>query len=180
MRGKLALGVSLLLVAVASFADTAAGQFAVQITLNNPQNITGNNNICTSATGSGTNSSSVQVRCTTNVYVNLATAKFLPGYRPARDSLLPDFCRNELLGVSSQAARMTCRLDDARRQLADAGDEADDGWKIESRLYAVDTDAAATQTQARLRLQDERGTLTSLRVAHAGGHSGAIEMLVSF
>lgn len=189
MRGKLALGVSLLLAALSSFAGSAAGQFVVQITLSNPHLTAGRSNSCTSATGSGAGSSSVQVTCTTNVFVDIAqvntlgAAKFMPGFRPARDTLLPDYCRNEL-SRANLAAGITCRLDaeveDAQRQFAHGGDEAGDGWKIESRLYAADTNATAAQTQARLRLQDERGTLTALRVAHAGGPSGSVEMLVSF
>ncbi|WP_332778079.1 hypothetical protein [Polaromonas sp.] len=194
MRGKLALGVSLLLAAATSFAGSAAGQFAVQITLNNPSITAGSSNSCTSATGSGVGSSSVQVTCTTNVFVDIAqvntsqantlgAAKFMPSFRPTRDTLLPDYCRNEL-SRANQAAGITCRLDaeleDAQRQFAYGGDEAGDGWKLESRLYAVDTNATAAQTQARLRLQDDRGTLTALRVAHAGGLSGSVEMLVSF
>ena len=175
MTTKTLFGASLLLAAATGFAGGAGGQFEVQITLNG-----NSNNLCTSATGSGAGGASVQVSCTANVFVNIAQGRFLPGFRPSRDTLLPDYCRNELMGRADQAARITCRLDDAQRQLADAGDEADDGWKVERQLYAVDTDAAATQTQARLRPQDHRGTLTALRVAHADGHLGPVEMLVSF
>ncbi len=177
MRAKLVLGVSLLLAAATSFAGSAGGQFDVQITLND-----NSKSICTSATGSGAGGASVQVSCTANVFVNIAQGRFMPGFRPGRDSLLPDYCRNEQMGLASQAARITCRLDDTQRPLAYGDDETDEGWKVESRLYAVDGDATATQaqTQARLRLQDNRGTLTALRVAHADGRLGPVEMLVSF
>lgn len=196
MRGRLALGASLLLMAAASLAGTAAGQFSVQITLTDPRNTTGNDNICTSASGAGTGSTSVQVRCNTDVFVNIApisiapvtnaqvsnpnvlgNARFLPGYRPARDSLLPDYCRHEA-SRADHAARLTCRLGD--RGLATAGDEGDDGWEIESRRYAMGPEAAATETHARLRLQDAFGTLTAVRLAHAGNQSKSVEMLVSF
>ncbi len=196
MRGKLALGASLLLAAAASFAGTAAGQFTVQITLTDPRNTTGNNNVCTSASGAGAGSSSVQVRCNTDVFVNIApvsiapvsiaqvsnpnalgNARFLPGYRPARDSLLPDYCRNEASPVD-HAARLTCRLGD--RGLATAGDEDDDGWEVENRRYAMGPEAAAIETQARLRLQDAWGTLTAVRLAHAGNQPRTAEILVSF
>ena len=186
MRGKLVLGVSLLLAAATSFAGSAGGQLGVQITLNN-----NGSNSCTSATGSGAGSSSVQVQCTTNVFVNIAqvsvqdVGRFMPGLRPARDSLLPDYCRNEQMGIAGQMARITCRLDDARDQLADAGGETDDGWKVAGQLYAVNTNAtdataAHAQNLVRRHLEDDRGTLTALRVAHADGHLGPVEMLISF
>ncbi len=186
MRGKLAIGASLLLAAATSFAGTVAGQFTVQITLTDPRNTTGNDNICTSASGAATGSTSVQVRCNTDVFVNIApvskpsalgNARFLPGYRPARDSLLPDYCRNEA-SRADQAARLTCRLGD--RGLATAGDEGDDGWEVESRRYAMGPEAAAIETQARLRFQDALGTLTAVRLAHASNQPKSVEMLVSF
>lgn len=186
MIRKAASGVVLLLAAAASFAGTAAGQFSVQITLTNPGNTTGNGNACTSASGAGAGASSVQVLCNTNVFVSiapvgnanaLANARFQPGFRPTRDSLLPDYCRNEI-SRGDQAARMACRLDDQR--VATAGDEVDDGWEFESRRYAMGPEAAEIETQARLRFQDVRGTLTAVRLAHAGNQAKSIEMLVSF
>lgn len=183
MIRKAALGVLLMLAAAACLAGAAAGQLSVQITLNVPGNTTGNGNACTSATGSGGSGASVQVTCNSNVFVNIAqvrlgNARFMPGYRPTRDSLLPDYCRNEL-SRNDPGARYTCRLQD-QRQVATAGEESDDGWEIESRRYALDTEAAATEKQARLRLQDDRGTVTALHLAHAGNHAGSVEMLVSF
>ncbi|WP_293603519.1 hypothetical protein [Polaromonas sp. UBA4122] len=182
MSAKLVLGVSLLLAAAASFAGGASGQFAVQITLNNNSN---SNSICTSASGSAAGSSSVQVQCTSNVFVEIApvtpqaAGRFMPGFLPARDSLLPDYCRNEQMGLAGQMARIACGLDDDQGPLAYADDEADEGWKVESQLYAVDTHATQAQT-ALLRLEDKRGTLLALRVAHADGHFGPVEMLISF
>ena len=183
MSNKLILGVSLMLAAASSLAGGASGQFGVQITLNSASG-----NSCTSASDSGTASSSVQVRCTTNVFVEIAartttspstsTSRFMPGYRPARDSLLPDYCRSEL-SRADRAAGLVCRLDD-RRQVAAAGDEGDEGWAFESRLYAVNTEDTPLQTQARSRVEDDHGTLTSIRLASADGRSGPVEMLVSF
>ena len=185
MANKLILGLSLVLAAASSLAGGASGQFGVQITLNSA-----GGNSCTSASDSGAASSLVQVRCTTNVFVEIAprtttspsttpsTGRFMPGYRPARDSLLPDYCRSEL----SRAARVagpTCRLDD-QRQFAAAGDEGDEGWALESQLYAVNSDETPLQTQARSRVEDDHGTLTSIRLASADGRSGPVEMLVSF
>jgi len=130
----------------------------------------------------------VQVRCTTDVFVNieqatsatpLRNARFLPGYSPSRDSLLPDYCRNEV-SRGDEAARLACHLDDQRQLATAGGDETDEGWRIESWRYAMGTAAGATETQARLRLRDDRGTVTALRLARAGNHSGSIEMLVSF
>lgn len=183
MSNKLILGFSLMLAATSSFAGGASGQFGVQITLNSA-----GGNSCTSASDSGAASSSVQVRCTTNVFVDISqrttsststtTSRFMPGYRPARDSLLPDYCRSEL-SRADRVAGLTCRLDD-QRQFAAAGDEGDEGWAFESRLYAVNTGDTALQTQARSRVEDAHGTLTSIRLASADGRSGPVEMLVSF
>lgn len=183
-------GVLLLLAASAGFAGAASGLVSVQITLTDPRNTTGNGNACTSASGAGAGNTSVQVRCNTDVFVNIApvsspvsnsstlgNARFLPGYRPARDSLLPDYCRNEA-SRADRTARLNCRLDDQR--VATAGDEEDDGWEFESRRYAMGPDAAAIETQARLRLQDAVGTLTAVRLAHAGNQPRSVEMLVSF
>lgn len=186
MIRKAAFGILLLLSAAASFAGTAAGQFSVQITLTNPGNTTGNGNACTSASGAGAGAGSVQVLCNTNVFVSIApvgnanalgNARFLPGFRPTRDSLLPDYCRSEM-SRNDPAPRTACRLDDQRQ--ASAGDEADDGWEFESRRYAMGPEAAEIETQARLRFQDVRGTLTAVRLAHAGNQAKSIEMLVSF
>ncbi|MEO7886073.1 MAG: hypothetical protein ABIR76_04980 [Polaromonas sp.] len=171
---RLALGVSLFLTGASCFSGTAGGQFGVQI------NLTGVNNACTSTSGS----SSVQVTCNSNVFVNivqvrtLGDARFMPGYRPTRDSLLPDYCRNEQSRLDP-GARFTCRLDD-QRQVAMAGEEIDDGWEIENRRYALDPEAAEMEKQARIRLQDDRGTVTALHLAYAGKHAGSVEMLVSF
>lgn len=178
MSAKLVLGVSLLLAAATSFAGGASGQFSVQVTLNN--------NSCTSASGSAAGSSSVEVQCSTNVFVAIApvtppeVGRFMPSFLPARDSLLPDYCRNEQMGLAGQMARIACGLDDDQGPLAHAETEADEGWKIESQLYAVDTHGTQAQTLARLRLEDKRGTLTALRVAHADGRFGPVEMLISF
>jgi hypothetical protein len=184
MIRKTAFGALLLLACAASIAGTAAGLVAVQITLTDPRNTTGNSNACTSASAAAAGSTSVQVRCNTDVFVDIAqvgnalgNARFLPGFRPARDSLLPDYCRNEI-SRGDQAARLACRLDDQR--FATAGDEEDDGWEVESRRYAMGPEAAAIETQARLRLQDARGTLTAVRLAHAGNQPRSVEMLVSF
>ncbi|EJL86563.1 hypothetical protein PMI15_01410 [Polaromonas sp. CF318] len=180
---KLALGVSLLSAGVCSFSGTAGGQFGVQIHLNGGDPAT---NACTSATGSGSGGASVQVSCNSNVFVNivqvrnasaLANSRFMPGYRPTRDSLLPDYCRSEA-SRNDPGSRMACRLDDQRQ--ASAGDEADDGWEFESRRYAMGPEATEIEKQARLRFQDVRGTLTAVRLAHAGNQPKSIEMLVSF
>lgn len=184
---KLALGVSLLSASVFCFSGTAGGQFGVQIHLNGGDPA---GNACTSATGSGSGGASVQVSCNSNVFVNIAqvrsvsaqgnslsNSRFMPGYRPTRDSLLPDYCRSEA-SRNDPGPRMACRLDDQRQ--ASAGDEADDGWEFESRRYAMGPEAAEIEKQARLRFQDIRGTLTAVRLAHAGNQPKSIEMLVSF
>lgn len=177
---KTAFGASLTLATAMSLAGPATVQFAVRITLN--ANRSASTEICTGATISGADSSSLQIHCSPGIAVNvsqtggLTPGRFMPGYRPARDSLLPDYCRSEI-SRGDQAARITCRLDD-QRQLS-AGNETDEGWEIESRLYAVNTEDEATQA-ARLRPQEDRGILTALRLASANGRSGPVEMLVSF
>jgi len=178
---KLAFGVSLLLAGTCSFSGTAGGQFGVVINLNGGSPAP---NVCTSATGSGGGGASVQVSCNSNVFVNivqvrsaLENSRFMPGYRPTRDSLLPDYCRSEA-SRNDPGPRAACRLDDQR--VATAGDEVDDGWEFESRRYAMGPEAAEIEKQARLRFQDVKGTLTAVRLAHAGNHSKSIEMLVSF
>ncbi|UUZ65089.1 hypothetical protein LP417_10710 [Polaromonas sp. P1-6] len=180
MRTKFVTGVSLLLAVASSFAGSASGQFVVKVTVKSADNA--NSGICIGTTTSGAGSSSIQVRCSPGIAVSVSQTgvripgRFMPGYRPAQDSLLPDYCRSEI-SRGDQAARITCRLDD-QRQLS-AGNETDEGWEIESRLYAVNTEDAQTQT-ARLRLQEDRGVLTALRLASANGRSGPVEMLVSF
>jgi hypothetical protein len=187
VRRNFAFCISLLLAAAATSAGTAVGQFNVKVTLN-PSSSTSNGNICTSASGSGVSSSSVQVQCTTNVFVNIArvkateTGQFITSFRPARDSLFPDFCRNEQIAFAGQPEPIACRIDDLPGQIADADVEEGGGWSIEGRLYAVNANATSGQAQtlARLKLGNNQGTLTALRVDHADGRSGAVEMLVSF
>lgn len=175
MNAKIALGLALLSLAANSLAGDVSGQFSVQITLN------GASTRCTSSTASG---SSVQVTCPATVFVNIAqvsavsSMRFLPGFQPARDSLLPDYCRSEM-ARGDQVSRLACRLDDQRARTA-AAETDNDGWTIERRLYAVNTDGEVQETLARLRLQDDRGTLTGIRLASANGRSGPVEMLVSF
>src|SRR2546426_3251641 len=121
MREKLffsLFGVALLLAATPSSAGGAAGQFGVQITLN------GGANSCTSASSSGTASSSVQVQCNANVFVSIAPVvnpqsnlRFVLGFRPGRDSLLPDYCRSEQTGLAGQMARVVCGIGDSGDQL---------------------------------------------------------------
>lgn len=171
---RLVLGVSLLLLAASSFAGSASGQFSVQITLNNPRDTTGSN-VCVSATGTGANNGSVQVRCSNDVFVDIAQVRYMPTFRPNRDTLLPDFCRNEQTGMSQRlTTRTVCRLDDDQR-FSGSGEDGE-GWQLGDSLFAMDSEAEAKQQQARL--HDDRGTLTSLRIA--SGSAGLVEMLVSF
>lgn len=172
---KLLTGASILLAASGSFGGSANGQFTVKVTLPRADSTS-----CTSSTAAST---SVSVLCQTNVFVRITQVnaqeigRFMPGFQPARDSLLPDFCRGEISRFN-RTASVTCRLDDQRS--LSASHEADEGWEVESQLYAVNTDDEAAPTQARLRLQDERGILTALRIASVDGRSVPVEMLVSF
>lgn len=171
---------ALLLGTGSSLADSARGSFLVKVSLNRAAAAGGG---CTSTTASAVGGSTLQVSCAPGIAVNVTQAalpaigRFMPGFRPSRDSLLPDYCRSEI-SRGDQAARVTCRLDDQRPLSASA--DTDDGWAVESRLFAVTPDGDAQQTLARLRLKDDEGVLTGIRMASADGHAGPVEMLVSF
>lgn len=200
MRFNLAFGTFLALAAATCLAGTTGGQIGVQITLNGGG--TGNaasganssSGFCTSSSGATAGSTSVQVECSANVYVNIVPVKvtaavklpaigeFITTYRLTRDSALSDDCRRELTGISGQAIRRMCGLDTSRGQSDDSVAEADEGWNLEGRLYATDmhTGSAQAQTLARLKLKNSQGTLTALRVDRTNNRFETVEMLVSF
>lgn len=175
MRAQLALGLALLLAATSAMPGSASGAFSVAIRLNAP---TGGavGDVCVSGTGVSTQGSSVQVRCSDDVFVDITQGRFMPSFQPSRDTLLPDFCRSEQAGVSHRLMhRAACRLDEDERQ-AGLPDEESDGWQIGDSLFAMDPEAQEQLAQVRSR--DDRGTLTALLIAN--GSAGMVEMLVSF
>jgi hypothetical protein len=182
---KLLACASMLLVASGSFGGSASGQFTVKVALASADGTS-----CTSSVQANT---SVSVVCQSDVFVRItpvtpvaqvappvsprAIGRFMPGFQPGRDTLLPDFCRGEI-SRADQAASMSCRLDDSRGLRASR--EAGEGWEVEQQLYAVNTGDETGPTQARQHRQDERGILTALRITSVNGRSAPAEMLVSF
>jgi hypothetical protein len=171
MPKQLALGVALLTAAIAGFAGSASEQFAVQITLNGAGS---NNGSCTGRTSSV----SLQVSCTTNVISGVVPGSFMPGFRPARDALLPEYCRNEL-ARDNQMARVTCRLSESGL-LANGTDPDGEGWQIEDRLYTTNEADTPAEQQACLRDFVPRDALTALNLSRAKERPQWPEMLVSF
>lgn len=172
MRSKLVLGASLLLAAASCLAGSAGAPFEVKVTLNS-----NSNGSCTSMTGSAIGSASVQVRCTANVFVNIAQAgSIMPaGFSPAqatrlsaRDAQLPANTETQAMSSVSVSAG------DANTQLS-----ANTETQASNRTANL---ATLAQTVAR-RLEDNRGTRMALHVAvaSAGDRFGPpVEMLVSF
>lgn len=98
MRGKFLLGLSLLVAAAYALAGGASEQFSVNITLNTGP---GSAASCVSASTSGLSSASVQVRCSSNVFVAIGpataarTLQLASAFQTSRNSLLQDFCPDE-------------------------------------------------------------------------------------
>ena len=98
MRGKFFLGMSLLVAAAYALAGGASEQFSVNITLNTGP---GNATSCVSASTSGLSSASVQVRCSSNVFVAIApataarTLQLASSFQTSKDSLPPELCPDE-------------------------------------------------------------------------------------
>ena len=192
MRLRFALSILFVISAAPALAGTAAGQFDVKITLNGAAGgavgAGAVNSSCTSSSGSGISSASVQVQCTQNVFttitrVNPAQApSFITSFRLARGLELPDYCRNEQLGLAEQAARIDCRIDELPSRMADYQLEDGGGWNLEGRLYALEGNGAAAhaQTLNRLQLKNAQGTLTALDVDRNKNQFETVEMLVSF
>ncbi|AEG94599.1 hypothetical protein [Ramlibacter tataouinensis] len=180
MLGRSVAAIILGLAASAAAAGSAGAQFGVMITLSRPG---AGSNVCVSGTAASGGGTSVQVRCDGNVFVDISpvqparTPEFMPAFRPARDTLLPDYCRTEQAGVSRQLApSINCRLDD---QAFSVGEAEQDGWRFGDQLFATN-DEGVDQHLARMRRRDDRGTLTALRIIGAEQGRRAVELLVSF
>jgi hypothetical protein len=188
MRAHFLLATGLLAGIASCQAGTATGQFNVQVNLNGASS-----NICTSTSGAAIGGTAVEVQCNSNVYVAIAQVKavsttpasqkgrFATSFRPIRDTPLPDNCRTEATGATGLAARASCGLNSYRAQADDSVAETDQGWTVEGRVYAVESnDTPLGQTLARLRLRNSEGTLTALRLAPGNSRLETVEMLVSF
>ena len=185
MRSKLtsalvnAAGLSLWMAMGSVSAGTASSVFAVQVTLSSASS-------CTSASSTGAASSSVQVQCNSNIFVRIdplngfGDGRFVTGFSPVRDTLLPDNCRNERGGLAGQPAGQACGTgsDDASAVQGDLDDNG--GWGMEGRLYSINADAASRPVRARLRLRNSEGTVTALRVDRTASQHDTVELLVSF
>ena len=168
MVKKLIPGILCMLTAVAGHAGTSAGQIGVQITLTGAPATAVS---CTSKSGAAIGSASVQVTCTSNIYVNIAqvslsresipsvAGQFITGFGLARSITFPE--------------RIAGQIDDAVAQ-------DDQVWSFEGRIYAGNEAPERAKQLARWRLWNREGTLTALGVAGDNGQSGAVEMLVSF
>ena len=114
MRGKFLLGLSLLVAAAYALAGGASEQFSVNITLNTGP---GSAASCVSASTSGLSSASVQVRCSSNVFVAIGpatatrTLQLVSGFQTSRDSWLQGFCLDEPF-QGDMPAGSTCRTGD--------------------------------------------------------------------
>ena len=110
MRGKVSLGLSLLVVAASALAGGVSEQLSVNITLNTGP---GSAASCVSASTSGLSSASVEVRCSSNVFVAIGpatatrTLQLVSGFQTSRDSLPPESCPDEP-SRSDMARGSTC------------------------------------------------------------------------
>ena len=104
----------MLMAAAYAMAGSASEQFSVNITLNAR---TASSASCVNTSAFGLSSVSVQVRCSSNVFVAIGpataarTLQLASGFQTARDSLLQDFCPDEPSG-GNMAGGSTCRSGD--------------------------------------------------------------------
>ena len=114
MRGKFLLGISMLMAAAYALAGNASEQFSVNITLNAG---TASAASCINTFTFGLSSVSVQVRCSSNVFVAIGpatttrTLQLASAFQPSRSSASPDACPNSLSG-SDTAKGMVCQSGD--------------------------------------------------------------------
>ena len=170
MRAQLLFGVSLLVATATSFAGGATGQLNVQVTLNGTSS--GNNNICTSASGSTVGNTSVQVKCTSNVYVNIV--KLTPSKDPT-DEVAGWFVTG--FGLARTIAAMSERN---RGLFDDAVALEDQGWSFEGQIFAENATFEQAKQIASRRIRSSEGILTALNLVGDDSQAGMVEMLVSF
>lgn len=178
MVKKLFSGILCMLASVAGQAGTSAGQIGVQITLSGappaptaaaPASTAAAS--CTSRSGAATGSTSVQVICNSDVYVNIAQVSLS---REAVPSVAGQFITGFGLARSSGFFELVSG------QFDDAVAQADQGWNFEGWIYAGNETPGQSRQLVKQRLRQTEGTLTALGVTRENGHPGAVEMLVSF
>ena len=167
MRAQLLFGVSLLMAATTVFAGGATGQFNVQVTLNSI-----NSNSCTSTSGSSVGNSSVQVTCTSNVYVNIVK---LTASKDSTSAVTGWFVTG--FGLARTIAALS---ESSKGLFDDAVALEDQGWSFEGQIYSSNSTSELARQLARQRLRNSEGTLTALNVVGDNSQAGMVEMLVSF
>ena len=114
MRGKFLLGISMLMAAAYALAGSASEQFSVKITLNAG---TASAASCVNTSTFGSSSVSVQVRCSSNVFVAIGpatttrTLQLVSGLQPSRSPASPEACPDSLSG-SGMGNAMACQSGD--------------------------------------------------------------------
>ena len=117
MGEKFLLGISLLMAAAYALAGSANGQFSVNITLNAG---TASDTRCVNTSTAGSSGASVQVRCSSNLFVAIGpatttrTLQLVSGFRPSRESVPQYFCLDEPFD-SETAAGTACQSGDQGR-----------------------------------------------------------------
>jgi hypothetical protein len=176
MSRNLVIGISLLLATATVWAASAGAPFTVRVTLNGSSSAastgsTSTSNVCVSASGTSAANKSVQVTCTSNVYVNIVQVS------PTRESM-PSLTGEFITGFG--LARSTTFYERAAGQIDDAVALEDQGWNFEGRLYSGNATPERAEELAKWRLRNNEGTLTAIRVVDDNGQAAAVEMLVSF
>ena len=166
MPRNLVIGVSLLLATAMAWAGSVGGQFTVRVTLDSSSS-----NSCISASGTSAGNKSVQVTCTSNVYVNVVQVS-LP--RESISSIAGEFITG--FGL----ARSTTFPERSAGQIDDAVALDEQGWNFEGWLYSGNATPERAERLARWRLRNSEGTLTALRVIGDNSQATSVEMLVSF
>ena len=169
MVKKLIAGIFCTVAAFAGQTATSDGQIGVQIALTGaPPAATVS---CTSNSGAATGSASVQVTCTSNIYVNIVQ------FSQSRESIRSAV--GEFI-IGFGLARSGTSLERVAGQIYDEVAQDDQGWSFEGRAYAGTETPEQAKRLAKQRLRNSEGTLIALSVTGDNGQSGTVEMLVSF
>lgn len=150
--------------AVDACAGTASGAFSVTVVA-----VTAGNSTCSTVYGG----SSVQVQCTSGVFVNIAQANTNLGASNEKQFVVVS--RSPTAGRGIAPACDNTLFDDA---VANTGR----GWNFNDQLPAFMhiTSPTPCKTVAQLRQKDSDGTLTALKVNQAIDGTETVELLVTF
>ena len=175
MPRNLVIGVSLLLATAMAWAGSVGGQFTVRVTLDSSSS-----NSCVSASGTSAGNKSVQVTCTSNVYVNIVQVSLPKESISSIPSIpsIPSIAGEFITGFG--LVRSATFPERSAGQIDDAVALNEQGWNFEGRLYSGNATPERAEQLARWRLRNSEGTLTALRVIGDNGQATAVEMLVSF